>query len=401
MTAPHPELLSVGVVSACARYATTSEARLPLSAAGGHRDGLLFRHTFCVARGMRLLFQCGVLGILLSATWVPSALACSAEFCPPPIRLIAPIGSAEVPGNLVYFKVLKDDPGPLSLRVMGGDTIPSSIRMIGKDRVFAPNAPIAPGTVVQLAYALSCPELSGPQSFVFTTTAHAEVSVRDGALEIESLGLAYPNNHSNEAGFVQLRYYDPEDGAAYFLVDRTATIDGMRATIDREGRIKVSSRCSPEFDEYVSDSCGNIYNVPIGEHTVEVRASIVGQASDPPPTRMTVRTECSARCSPSADAGVSSGRAAEEPSPASNDAGSESLIDGGGGSQASAEQAMDQAKSHADLDPANHTPNPAADGCSITSPAQATRPGSLWPLACVLGVWRLGLRVRRRRQTLR
>lgn len=256
---------------------------------------------------MRSMILGAVLSMFVYTSSAPRAQACSPAFCRAPVRLFTAVSSDDIRGNLVYFKVLTDDPGPLTLRAVGGDVIPSSIRMVGKDRVFAPDEPIAPGTEVQLDYTLECGNGPMQQSYAFKTYAHEEVSLRDAELAIEARGIAYPGDRTNEAGFVELRYYDPEDGTAYYLIDRSATIDGKPATIDQEGRIKVSSYCDPKKDEYLQDTCGTTRNVPLGEHTVEVRASIVGLASDPPPVRLKVRTDCSGSGDASAKNGAPAG----------------------------------------------------------------------------------------------
>ena len=59
-------------------------------------------------------------------------------------------------GNLVYFQVLAEDPGPLALRTAAGDAIAASIRTLGSDRVFAPEAPLPENTSLVLEYRESC-----------------------------------------------------------------------------------------------------------------------------------------------------------------------------------------------------------------------------------------------------
>lgn len=67
------------------------------------------------------------------------AASCSRRCSDAPVRLFPAV--AEVPGNLIYFKVLVADPGRLQLVTVGGQSVPANVRRIGDDRVFAPEQP--------------------------------------------------------------------------------------------------------------------------------------------------------------------------------------------------------------------------------------------------------------------
>src|SRR5687768_10530519 len=104
---------------------------------------------------------------------VETASACLTDACDPPVRLA---GMEFVPDNLVYFEITPDNPSAMTMRTAAGEPIPASIRTIGNDRVFAPDAPIPPETDVVLEYEESCHSSStqppGRGEFAFRTVEH-------------------------------------------------------------------------------------------------------------------------------------------------------------------------------------------------------------------------------------
>jgi hypothetical protein len=94
-----------------------------------HHKHLPFRMTVLFRNGVYILAVvfCILVGLLASSGRL---YACSVALtCTPPVRLFGE--NAQVPGNLIYFKVLEDNPGMLILRKSDGTPIAASIRQIG------------------------------------------------------------------------------------------------------------------------------------------------------------------------------------------------------------------------------------------------------------------------------
>src|SRR5690606_15209219 len=197
--------------------------------------------------------------------------------------------ASAIPANLIYFKIEVADPGPLSLRTADGTPVAASIRTVGGDRVFAPDEAVEPGTELVLEYEASCvgETPSMPLTYAFMVDEPADVELRPAELQIAEQGVAYPGLTNNEAAFFRLRYYPPDaNGAALHLMDHTATVDGKPFRVSIRGgvpMVEVSTGCLPVLQDYVQDTCGWFHAVPPGEHTVEVRSTIVGQTSQPDP----------------------------------------------------------------------------------------------------------------------
>ncbi len=143
----------------------------------------------------------------LSMTAGGEARACgSGAWCEPPVRLFR-FPESPVPGNLIHFKVLVEEPGELTLRTRDGTIIPAGIRTIGDDEVFAPLADVAAGLDLELEYTLKCPS-SAPVSdkgvFAFSTFDHMAINVEIPALEVYEQGIRYPGLRNNEAVFSRL-----------------------------------------------------------------------------------------------------------------------------------------------------------------------------------------------------
>jgi hypothetical protein len=233
------------------------------------------------------------------------ALPCSRLCDDPPIYLWPK--RAEVPGNLIRFRVLVPDPGRLELRNKAGVAIVASIKSMGQDRVFAPDAPVAAGTELTLHYEFRCGDPRklhrGQGKFTFEVGPPSSIELRGASLTLYEQGTRDPGSAYNESGFVRLRYLDPESsGNAGHLIQSTVTLDGRPYEFDQsplEGTvptIEVVSDCMLRDTDsdagYQIDSCGKLRSVPPGEHTVEVKPHLVGGEAKLAPVSLKVTTFC-------------------------------------------------------------------------------------------------------------
>lgn len=218
----------------------------------------------------------------------PRAMACS-RACSAPVQL--PRG-AELPGNMLYFKLLSDSPGELLLRTAAGEPIAAGVRTIANDRVFAPEAPVPAGTELVLEYTSDCGVAS---EFELIAAPHGELELRPAALVIDEQGLQNPGQ-LGEISFLRLRYYSPDvNGLAASLMSHRFTLDGHpvdTVTIDGTELIQVATACRPLLDEPLIDTCGFLRQVMPGLHTVVATTTIVGQATQPEPVTLEVEVSC-------------------------------------------------------------------------------------------------------------
>ena len=217
---------------------------------------MAFHPRFRLAASM--LLGCAVLEFSTPAE------ACSSP-CPNAVQLPP---NPWMPGNLIYFGVLSNNPGPLELRTKSGEPIAASIRTIGNHRVFAPDAPIPQGAELVLEYSvdLACAGASPPQQFEFTADVHGAIELRPAELEIVEEGTANPGQQ-DESSFVRLRYYSPDsNGAATHLMTSAFTVDGLPLqwlrNVSSEEDVEVSVSCRPQYSSPLIDSCGNVHSVP-------------------------------------------------------------------------------------------------------------------------------------------
>jgi hypothetical protein len=302
-----------------------------------------------------------LMGAVVSAL-AERASACSLPQCQSPVRL-AP--APYLPGNLVYFQIVGDDPTEIALRTAEGEPIAASIRTIGTDRVFAPEQPIAEGTQVVLEYSLQCYGDPPPQTFEFMTSAHVELAFNPGRLEIEEIGVRQPG-HDAETSFVRVRHWPGEsNGDTSLLMTHTSKVDGVPAPplqLNGLELIEVPVACRRPVADAGRDTCGNLYALPPGVHTVEVFTHVVGATTQPEPVRLEVEVQC-----PDTDA-ASSG--AQEPGPATPDPAM------AGSSESTADTATPSGSSYGDIEGAGDPlPEPVASpdassnggGCALDS----------------------------------
>jgi hypothetical protein len=231
--------------------------------------------------------------------------ACTISDCRPPVRLLSDFYPAlhaglPIPGNLVYFRVEVADPGPMILRTRAGGVIAASVRQIGKDRVFAPDAPLAPDLDVELEYTPHCESGAPPPDprgvFAFRTTAAGELRARPGAVELIEYGITDASHEQLRGTVHRFRYQPPDELlSTKHLMDHTLTVDGhafaLRAALP-EPVLNIVSRCWSGWyanQAPAADDCGALDSIPPGRHRLEVRTSIVGH-DDPAPVRFDLRT---------------------------------------------------------------------------------------------------------------
>lgn len=228
------------------------------------------------------------------------ARACGEPDCFDPVRLLGQEGS-EIPGNLVFFEVLSNDPGTLTLRTRAGQPIAASTRMMGDDLVFAPVQTIPAGTEVELVFTVQCRSgTEPPREKVYPFRAGPEVNVipQPAEIEIISQGIGYPERLAERHGFVELLYRSPNfSGDGAHLENHFATIDGDRITSRQTSptstlEVHIRSSCDPGDTEVERDSCGDIYGVPPGSHVVEFWTEVVGQNGPSERVRKLIETSC-------------------------------------------------------------------------------------------------------------
>jgi hypothetical protein len=230
----------------------------------------------------KLLSSLG-LAVVVAGGWAVEASACSISPCGSPVRLF-PQGHG-IPVNLVHFKVTVPDPGPLELRAPDGTIVPSSIRMIGPDRVFAPDVPPAPDQELTLHYKPSCVPSPFPQppdterwTFRFRVRTAEPMDLVGITLILTERGIG--GQRGQEYMFNRYDHWGPDrNGAAPHLQDDVWTIDGRRygQTWYPNG---VRSYCSPPRLDWLVDSCGGVGAPPPGKHLLEVKTRIVGIAEE-------------------------------------------------------------------------------------------------------------------------
>lgn len=227
---------------------------------------------------------------------IEEAVACTVPACDAPVRLEA---MEDVPGNLVYFEITTDTPRGLALRTEAGEPIPASIRTIGNDQVFAPDAPIAPYTSVVLEYEEVCLGGSTPErrEFAFRTAEHVPVTLQPGRLFVREYGVESPGRSYSEHSFVRVQLEANANYAAHHLMTSTLTIDGQPWSpwplVGLNWRVSIDTFCPPGggSTEIEYDSCGGIGSVPPGAHTLELRSHILGHDT-PEPLSLEIVTTC-------------------------------------------------------------------------------------------------------------
>jgi hypothetical protein len=230
---------------------------------------------------------------------VETASACLTDACDPPVRLAA---MEFVPGNLVYFEITAENPAAMTMRTAAGEPIPASIRTIGNDRVFAPDAPIPPETDVVLEYEESCHSSStqppGRGEFAFRTVEHRPVTFQPGHLFLDEYGVAAPGQ-GLERAFVRVRLQPMAD--AEHLMRHALSVDGhpLRAwpLFGSAWQASVDTYCLEGYPEIYFDSCGGVSHVPEGRHTLILTSHVIGHDVPLEPLTLEVETRC-----PTADA---------------------------------------------------------------------------------------------------
>jgi hypothetical protein len=211
--------------------------------------------------------------------WAPhSARACTvAATCSVPVRLFP--SDLTIPGNLAYFKVLASEPGELTLRLGDGSAVPASTRVIGADRVFAPDADLPEGLDVTLEYTTSCPSGSNlspsRETFTFRTGAAAPLEVPTPRLFLLAQGKRSQPFGGDDApvGYVKLGYTTSCNScSAAHLMDRRFSVDDGWGRADDSG-IELLTSCN---GLQINDSCHGDLFAPAGTYRVEAWTAVVG-----------------------------------------------------------------------------------------------------------------------------
>lgn len=250
---------------------------------------------------MARLFGATAVSFLLGGcllAFSPDALACgdAPARCDAPVRLFP---SAFVPANLIYFKVLVDDPGELTLRQSDGTVIAADVETIGNDRVFVPHIHLDSGLELELEYTTVCPTGLDPEQVVysFTTTDSMKLKLQSPSLSVYEQGVRYPGLDRNEAVFTTVDYHTPAaDSSSPHLMDHYVTVDGLDYRFGGENlapTIELSAGCLPEATETPSASCGYVSSFLTGTHHVVAWSTVVGETSEPEKAELDVNLDCS------------------------------------------------------------------------------------------------------------
>ncbi len=232
------------------------------------------------------------------------AHACSQiATCQSPLRVFPT--TANIPGNLVFFRVLTQQPFTATLRAINGTPIPADVRMIGGDRVFAPLADLPAGLDVQLQYDEVCPSgvpaptpgLPQPnrqRTFTFRTGPAAD-------LEPSTPSLSYAGRDIEGDFATTLVEVSAPKAATAHLTDILVTVGGDKGGtaqamhVSDEGMIALPISCS-EPNLVASNSCTGITRFGAADYIVEARFSVVGAGEQPGSTKLPVTLACDDGC---------------------------------------------------------------------------------------------------------
>lgn len=219
---------------------------------------------------------------LALGAWSAPAFACSYDPCGPAVRTFGE--NARVPGNLVFFRVEKDD-ATLALVTADGTPIPASVRTINGDKVFAPEQPIAANQRVRVRWSYKCTQ-SGwdlEDEYTFKTTEPVAPLTGHAELELLEAGLRpWSNTHRRETdwreGFADvLPGWSNDDeliGAYSHLFDVRYEVDGK--VVWKSGLALVVRTPCERAAAGNGSSCGDFDEFPAGPHTVSAIGHIIG-----------------------------------------------------------------------------------------------------------------------------
>lgn len=222
------------------------------------------------------------------------ALPCSPEFSKRLVRL--PDANAQIPANLVRFRILDEEHADaVSLSTAKGVRVATHV----KDGVLTPDRDPAPGELV-LTYPskLRSGEIATGK-YRFTVIPAAPLELRPALIERQASGVLYPDSPRNQAAFVRLRYYPPDaNGNAAHLLENTVTVDDRAYQFSNDGgapMLELKAMCQPVegvMPGWQQDTCGRLYAVPAGKHTVTVAPRVLGETSQPNPVSFEVTLDC-------------------------------------------------------------------------------------------------------------
>jgi uncharacterized protein (TIGR03382 family) len=345
---------------------------------------------------MRTYGLSGGWGFALALFGALMGAAMPARACPATCQTLRTFGQGvAVPGNLVYFKVLVDDPGVLSLKTADGTAIAASIRMIGQDRVYAPIDPIPADTMVVLSYVENtCGRNAMPMTYAFQTRAPLQLQLQDAIITSGEYGVigGFGETFSppvTSLAFQRISYGSPDAaGAVVHLIDIDVNVDGRQFWVPYPnnydmGPIEIRGVCSAIGPiPRVVGTCGAPIYGP-GRHTVSVQPHIVGYA-DPPPSSLDIDFDMA--CGVSGATPADAGARMSPPAPA--DAGvTMQLADASPSSKAGSACTVALAQGDAAIQ--SQSIPQASGGCSATHQRAG---GGVWPWLVMLALTCLGRR---------
>jgi hypothetical protein len=274
-------------------------------------------------RNARVLF-CVVAQVWVFVTCARDVLACSPPLGIPHLRI--PPQIAEMPSNLVRFRVLDaTHVGKITLRTEKGERVATRYEA----DVVRPVADPRPGTVLVLEYPVQDRLRNvGLSKYRFKVLPPVALQLRPAELIVKEQGVEYPASATHRTAFVRLHYGSPDAmGNAPHLMEAKVTVDGRAYHFDGGSKvafgsavIELESSCQPRADAtsgWDEDTCGALYRVPSGTHTVTVTPHVLGEVDQSASVSLRVTLECGSEASADAASATSSAVTA---GPGANDA---------------------------------------------------------------------------------
>lgn len=236
----------------------------------------------------------------LVLTPAPARACVTVPTCQSPLRIFPT--TENIPGNLVFFRVLTQQPFSATLRALDGTPIPAEVRQIGGDPVFAPLADLPAGLDVQLLYEDVCPagvsaSLPPPlhRSFTFRTGPVAELTTSAPSLSYAGRDI------EGDLATTFVGVSAPSAATAH-LTDIVATVSNQGGgevqamPVSNDGMIALPISCS-EPDLVAVNSCTGITQFGAADYMVAARFSVVGVSEQPTSAKLPVTLACEDGCS--------------------------------------------------------------------------------------------------------
>ena len=231
-----------------------------------------------------------VIPLLLIAAAATVAVPVPARACSQVETYVdGPTPGAELPGNLLFFRVTTTDPS-VQLALVdreSGEEIPSHAVNLGGQRVFKPIATVAPGTQLSLIGSREGVTLFQRD---FSAIEHSEISLGPATLRVVDQG--------DDAVLVHYEPGEATPGIAHLL--------SIHFSVDNKPFYREYINDDPntfliraDCDEYTTtDSCGrSLDGVSEGSHLLEAQAHILGLDEEPEAVRVHFNVACPQGCS--------------------------------------------------------------------------------------------------------